>query len=200
MLFAGPARFFAARSVPPVPAVGPAAMPDAAELDPRRAVYVGSFDPVTLGHEDIVRRGSRLFDGLVVGVGINPDKTPLFTPRERVDLIRGALCDLPNVHVETFDGLAVDFVRKHRAAAVLRGVRSLMDIEAELTMSLTNRVLAPEVETVFLMAHEHLSHVSSSLIKQIARFGGADVAGALEKFVPRSVIGPLLAKYADAAA
>ena len=169
------------------------------DLDPRRAVYVGSFDPLTLGHEDIIRRGARLFDSLTVGVGINPDKTPLFSPDERVALIREALADVPNVRVETFDGLAVDFVRRHRAAAVLRGVRSLMDIDAELTMSLTNRTLAPEVETVFLMAHEHLSHVSSSLIKQIARFGGRGVADALRKFVPPSVIEPLLAKYeADA--
>ena len=174
----------------PRPPTGPA-------LNPRRAVYVGSFDPVTLGHQDIIRRGSRLFERLTVGVGFNPDKSPLFTPAERVALLRESLADLPNVAVETFDGLAVDFVRQCGAAAVLRGVRSLMDIEAELTMSLTNRVLAPEVETVFLMAHEHLSHVSSSLIKQIARFGGADVAGSLEKFVPRAVIGPLLAKFGD---
>ena len=167
-----------------------------ADLDPRRAVYVGSFDPVTLGHEDIIRRGARLFDSLTVGVGINPDKTPLFSPAERVGLIRKALQDVPNVRVETFDGLAVDFVRQNRAAAVLRGVRSLMDIDAELTMSLTNRTLAPEVETVFLMAHETLSHVSSSLIKQIARFGGAGIGGDLRRFVPACVVAPLMAKYA----
>ena len=166
-------------------------------LDPRHAAYVGSFDPVTLGHEDIIRRGAKLFDRLTVGVGINPDKRPLFTPAERVDLLRTALADLPNVTVATFDGLAVDFARQSGAAAMLRGVRSLMDIEAELTMSLTNRTLAPELETVFLMAHEHLSHVSSSLIKQIARFGGRPVATQLERFVPPAVIGPLLAKYAS---
>ena len=165
--------------------------------DPRHAAYVGSFDPVTLGHEDIIRRGAKLFDRLTVGVGINPDKNPLFTPGERVELIRAALADLPNVAVETFDGLAVDFVRQSGAASMLRGVRSLMDIEAELTMSLTNRTLAPELETVFLMAHEHLSHVSSSLIKQIARFGGPAVTEQLHRFVPPAVVGPLLAKYSD---
>ena len=164
-------------------------------LDRRHAAYVGSFDPLTLGHEDIIRRGARLFDRLTVGVGINPDKTPLFTPAERVALIRDAVADLPNVTVTTFDGLAVDFVRGCGAAAALRGVRSLMDIEAELTMSLTNRTLAPELETVFLMAHENLSHISSSLIKQIARFGGAAVADQLGRFVPPAVVGPLLAKF-----
>ena len=169
-----------------------------ASPDPRHAAYVGSFDPVTLGHEDIIRRGAKLFDRLTVGVGINPDKNPLFTPAERVDLIRATLADLPNVTVETFDGLAVDFARQSGAAAMLRGVRTLMDIEAELTMSLTNRTLAPELETVFLMAHENLSHVSSSLIKQIARFGGAAVAEQLHRFVPPAVVAPLLAKYADA--
>ena len=178
------------------PGLTDAAAADGATLDRRHAAYVGSFDPVTLGHEDIVRRGARLFDRLTVGVGINPDKTPLFTPDERVDLFRASIADLPNVTVTTFDGLAVDFVRAQGCAAVLRGVRSLMDIEAELTMSLTNRTLAPEVETVFLMAHEHLSHVSSSLIKQIARFGGAAVADQLGRFVPGPVVGPLLAKFA----
>ncbi|QDT16875.1 pantetheine-phosphate adenylyltransferase [Alienimonas californiensis] len=169
-------------------------MPDAPP-DHRHAAYLGSFDPVTLGHEDIIRRGAKLFDRLTVGVGINPDKQPLFTPAERVELVREALADLPNVTVATFDGLAVDFAREIGAAALLRGVRSLMDIEAELTMSLTNRTLAPELETVFLMAHENLSHVSSSLIKQIARFGGPAVAGQLHQFVPPAVVGPLLEKY-----
>ncbi len=174
-------------------------MSSAPPPDPRHAAYVGSFDPVTLGHEDIIRRGARLFDRLTVGVGINPDKNPLFTPDERVDLVRAALSDLPNVTVATFDGLAVDFARQAGAAALLRGVRSLMDIEAELTMSLTNRTLAPELETVFLMAHENLSHVSSSLIKQIARFGGESVEGKLHRFVSATVVAPLLAKYAPPA-
>lgn len=164
-------------------------------LDPRHAVCVGSFDPVTLGHVDIITRGARVFERLTVGIGINPDKKPLFTCDERVDLMRRVLAPLPNVTVESFDGLAVTFVRRQGAAVLLRGVRSLMDIESELTMSLTNRTLAPEIETVFLMANETYSHVSSSLIKQIARFGEADAAERLRSFVPPAVIPPLVAKY-----
>lgn len=167
-------------------------------LDPRHAVCVGSFDPVTLGHVDILTRGARVFDRLTVGIGINPDKDPLFTCDERVDLMRRVLARHPNVAVESFDGLAVSFVRSCGAAVLLRGVRSLMDIESELTMSLTNRTLAPEIETVFLMANETYSHVSSTLIKQIARFGEADAADRLRSFVPPEVIPALVAKYRPA--
>jgi pantetheine-phosphate adenylyltransferase len=164
-------------------------------LDPRHAVCVGSFDPITLGHADILARGARIFDRLTVGIGINPDKQPLFSCEERVDLMRRVLARVKNVHVASFDGLAVNFVREQGAAVLLRGVRSLMDIESELTMSLTNRTLAPEIETVFLMANENYSHVSSTLIKQIARFGREDAADRLRSFVPPDVIGPLMAKY-----
>ena len=165
-------------------------------LDPRHAVYAGSFDPVTLGHVDIVRRAADLYDRVTVGVGVNPDKNPLFSPDERVDLMRAVLSALPNVEVTRIDALTVDFVRGRGAKVVLRGVRSLMDIESELTLTLTNRTLAPEIETVFLMAHESLSHVSSTLIKQIARFGGGDVRDQLARFVPEPVIAPLLEKLA----
>lgn len=167
-------------------------------LDPRHAVCVGSFDPVTLGHVDIITRGARVFDRLTVGIGINPDKSPLFTCAERIELMRRVLTHLPNVTVESFDGLAVTFVRSRGAAVLLRGVRSLMDIESELTMSLTNRTLAPEIETVFLMANETYSHVSSTLIKQIARFGESDSAGRLGSFVPAAVVPALVAKYRSA--
>ena len=163
-------------------------------LDPRRAVCVGSFDPVTLGHADISVRGAHIFDELIVGVGINPDKKPLFTSEERVELMQQVLAPYPNVRVTSFDGLAVKFVRDCGAAVMLRGVRSLMDIESELTMSLTNRTLAPEIETVFLMANESYSHISSTLIKQIARFGGDDAANRLVSFLPDEVIGPLVEK------
>lgn len=166
-------------------------------LDPRHAVCVGSFDPVTLGHADIIARGARIFDRLTVGIGINPDKRPLFTCEERVDLMRQVLAPFENVVVTSFDGLAVNFVRERGAAVLLRGVRSLMDIESELTMSLTNRTLAPEIETVFLMANENYSHVSSTLIKQIARFGRDDAAERLRSFIPAEVVGPLMAKYRD---
>jgi len=168
-------------------------------LDKRHAVYVGSFDPVTLGHMDMIRRGAEVFDQLTVGIGVNPDKQPLFTPEERAEMLSQLSADISGVHVMTFDGLSVDFVRAVGAGVVLRGVRSLMDIELELTMSLTNRALEPEIETVFLMANEKYSHVSSTLIKQIARFGGRAVAKRLEEFVPVPLIEPLLAKYHGAA-
>ncbi|MBA3315391.1 MAG: pantetheine-phosphate adenylyltransferase [Planctomycetota bacterium] len=168
-------------------------------LDSRHAVCVGSFDPVTLGHADIIARGARVFDRLTVGIGINPDKRPLFSSDERIELMRQVLEPLENVTVASFDGLAVNFVRDCGAAVLLRGVRSLMDIESELTMSLTNRSLAPEIETVFLMANENYSHVSSTLIKQIARFGKDDAADRLRSFVPDPVVAPLIAKYRDGA-
>lgn len=164
-------------------------------LEPRHAVCVGSFDPATLGHFDIIARGARVFDRVTIGVGINPDKEPLFSTAERMELLRTVLAPLSNVTVTSFDGLAVNFVREQGAAVMLRGVRSLMDIEGELTMSLTNRALAPEIETVFLMANENYSHISSTLIKQIARLGGEDAADRLGSFVPAEVVEPLLAKY-----
>ncbi|WP_166828260.1 pantetheine-phosphate adenylyltransferase [Thalassoroseus pseudoceratinae] len=160
----------------------------------RHAVYVGSFDPVTLGHEDLIRRGADVFDSLTVGVGINPSKSPLFTVEERITLIRSTFEDLPNVQVQSFSGLAVDFVRSLGAKVMLRGLRTLTDIEAEFTMSLANRVLSPELETVFLMASEKYTHISSSLIKQIAQMGGEGTAKQLENFVPANVIPALLEK------
>lgn len=164
-------------------------------LDNRHAVCVGSFDPVTLGHADIIARGAKVFDRLTVGIGVNPDKQPLFSSEERIELMRQVLAPLKNVTVVSFDGLAVNFVRECKAAVLLRGVRSLMDIDSELTMSLTNRSLAPEIETVFLMANENYSHISSTLIKQIARFGREDAAERLRAFVPEPVVGSLIAKY-----
>lgn len=160
-------------------------------LNPRVAVYTGTFDPVHRGHLDIIRRGSRLFDRLIVGVGINPDKATLFDIDERADLIRGITADLPNVEVRTFDGLAVRFVREAGARIMVRGLRTLSDMEYEFTMSLMNLNLDPEIETVFLMAKEEYSHVSSSLLRQIAKLGGD-----LSKFLPDSVKSALVAKAA----
>jgi pantetheine-phosphate adenylyltransferase len=164
-------------------------------LDSRHAVYAGSFDPVTLGHVDIIRRGARIFDRLTVGVGINPEKQPLFTPEERITLMSEVLRDLPNVDVVGFEGLTVDFVRNCGAAVMLRGIRTVSDLEAEFTMTLANRALAPGIETVFLMASEKFSHISSTLIKQIARMGHEAAANNLAEFVPKRVIVPLLEKY-----
>jgi pantetheine-phosphate adenylyltransferase len=164
-------------------------------LDPRHAVYAGSFDPITLGHVDIVRRGARLFDRLTVGIGLNPDKQPLFSPEERVVLMKEVLRDVPNVDVMCFEGLTVDFVRQRQAAVMLRGVRTVSDIELEFTMTLTNRALEPGIETVFLMSSERFSHISSTLIKQIAGMGRDAGSSRLAEFVPQAVIEPLIAKY-----
>ncbi len=164
-------------------------------LNPQHAVYAGSFDPMTLGHEDVVRRGARIFEQLTVGIGINPDKNPLFTSEERLEMIRDILSDLKNVKVACFSGLAVDFVKQQQAAVMLRGMRTLSDIETEFTMTLANHALEPEIETVFLMASDRYSHISSSLIKQIAQMGRESAADKLEQFIPAQVIKPLLAKF-----
>ena len=160
---------------------------------PRIAVYTGSFDPITLGHLDVIERASRIFDGIVVGVGINPDKQPLFSLEERVGLVRASPDGLTNVRVELFSGLSVAFVRERGANVLLRGVRSLTDIEAEFTMTLANRKLDPTVETVFLMTDSAYSHISSSLLKQITPLADDE---ALLRFVPAPVVAALRAKLA----
>ncbi|WDQ17386.1 pantetheine-phosphate adenylyltransferase [Rhodopirellula sp. P2] len=165
---------------------------DAGELSHSIAVYTGSFDPVTLGHLHIIERASRLFDTLVVGIGINADKKALFNPEERIELVQAISNHLPNVRVQTFDGLAVDFVRSLGASVMVRGIRPLTDIAGEFTMMMANRQLDAEIETVFLMADERFAHVSSSLLKQIAMLSEDD--GHLAKFVPRPVIASLRAK------
>jgi pantetheine-phosphate adenylyltransferase len=154
----------------------------------RTAVYTGSFDPITLGHLDVIERASRIFDAIVVGVGINPEKQPIFSLAERVQLVRESVAGLPNVRVELFSGLSVAFVREQGAHVLLRGVRSLTDIDAEFTMTLANRKLDPAVETVFLMADAQYSHISSSLLKQITPLADDN---ALLKFVPPPVVAPL---------
>jgi pantetheine-phosphate adenylyltransferase len=157
----------------------------------QKAVYTGTFDPPTLGHLDVIRRGRRLFDELVVGIGVNPNKRSLFDVEERVALVRRLVASMPNVAVEPFDELAVQFVRRIGARVILRGVRSLSDMEYEFSMTLTNQRLDPEIETVFLMADGEYSHVSSTLIKQVARYGGAP---ALARFVPAELVEPIMAK------
>jgi pantetheine-phosphate adenylyltransferase len=154
----------------------------------RVAVYTGSFDPITLGHLNVIQRGSRLFDRLIVGVGVNVEKQALFTAEERVELIHAVTEDIPNLEIRTFGGLAVSFVHDCRARVMIRGIRPLTDIAAEFTMLLANRELDPDVETVFLMADQSLVHVSSSLIKQIAPLADDQMLG---RFVPQAVI-PLL--------
>lgn len=151
----------------------------------RAAVYTGSFDPITLGHINVIERASRLVDKLIVGIGINIEKQPLFTSEERMALVRRAVKHLPNIEVKEFTGLAVHFVKDCGARVMLRGVRSLTDIEAEFTMTLANRKLDPSIETVFLMSDEQFTHVSSSLIKQITPLASDEE---LARFVPREII------------
>ncbi len=158
------------------------------------AVYVGSFDPLTLGHLDIIERGARLFQRLTVGIGINPDKKSMFTPEERVSQCQEAVTHLQNVAVSTFEGLAVEFVRDCGSRILLRGVRTLADLDTEFTMSLANRVLDNNIESVFLMAGERYNHISSSLIKQIAQLGQRDMRGRLKEFLPANIIEPLIAR------
>src|SRR6478672_2371922 len=148
----------------------------------RLAIYTGVFDPVHLGHEDVIKRGSQLVDRLVVGVGENPEKTPLFSQAERVALLRKVVALLPNVEVLPFSGLAVRFVRSLGGRIMLRGLRTTSDMEYEFTMSLTNLALDSEIETVFLMAREQYSHISGTLLRQIALFGGD-----LTTFVPPEI-------------
>jgi pantetheine-phosphate adenylyltransferase len=160
--------------------------------DHRVAVYTGVFDPVHLGHLDVIRRGSHIFGTLVVGVGVNPEKSPFFTPEERAALVRRVVAPFPNVEVRTFNGLAVRFVREVGARIMLRGLRTTSDMEYEFTMSLTNLALDPEIETVFLMAKETYSHISGTLLRQIANLGGD-----LEKFVPPEVKAALQARVRE---
>jgi pantetheine-phosphate adenylyltransferase len=156
------------------------------------AVYTGVFDPVHLGHLDVIRRGSRIFDQLIVGVGINPDKSPFFTTEERIELLERVCVPHRNVVVQRFDGLAVQFLREVGARVMLRGLRTTSDMEYEFNMSLANRMLDPEIETVFLMASEAHSHVSGTLLRQIATFGGP-----LDNFVPPEVKPALLARVQE---
>jgi pantetheine-phosphate adenylyltransferase len=164
-----------------------------AQISNRIAVYPGSFDPITLGHLNVMERASKLFDRLIVGVGVNIEKQTLFTPEEREKLIREATAHLKNVEIRTFTGLAVAFVKQCGARIMVRGVRPLTDVAAELTMMMANRRLSPEVETLFMIADGDLAHVSSALIKQIASV--ADDAE-LARFLPPGVVQALRAKLA----
>jgi pantetheine-phosphate adenylyltransferase len=160
------------------------------------AVYTGSFDPITLGHLDVIDRASRIFEAIVVGVGVNPDKQAMFSLEERVGLVRASVSHLDNVRVELYEGLSVAFVRQQGGHVLLRGVRSLTDIESEFTMTLANRKLDPSVETVFLMSDSQYSHISSSLLKQITPLADDN---ALLQFVPRPVVEALRGKIAAGA-
>ncbi|MBP3621260.1 MAG: pantetheine-phosphate adenylyltransferase [Lachnospiraceae bacterium] len=153
------------------------------------AVYPGSFDPVTLGHLDIIRRSANMFDHVIVGVLNNTSKTPLFSLEERVNMINDAVSNLENVSVQCFNGLLVDFVKQNKSNTIIRGLRALTDFDLEMQMAQGNRVVAPDVDTVFLSTSVQYSYLSSSVVKEYARYG-VD----LKDFVPECVIPKLLDK------
>lgn len=156
----------------------------------RRAIYPGSFDPVTEGHLDIIRRSCRIFDEIVIALLVNPNKKPMFTIDERIALLQSATAQTDNskcqVRVATFQGLLVHFAREQRACAVVRGLRAVADYEYELQMAQMNRRLAPEVETVFLMAGAGESYISSRLVKEVFQLGG-DISGLVPPVVERAM-------------
>ena len=148
----------------------------------RIAVYPGTFDPITNGHLDIIERGLKLFDGLIVAIAESPAKEPLFDVDERVTMAKEAVKKYKNVKVESFNCLLIDYLRKKKANIILRGLRVISDFEYEFQMALTNRKLAPDIETVFMMTAEGYSYLSSRFIKEIARLGGR-----FDCFVPPNV-------------
>jgi len=136
------------------------------------AIYLGSFDPPTNGHLDLIHRGSRIFDQLIVAILRNPDKTPLFSVGDRKRMLEDLTAGIKNVSVDTFDGLTVEFAEKVNAGAMLRGIRALSDYEYELQIAMMNRKLSPELETVFMMPAEQYSYLSSRLVREAAKLGG----------------------------
>jgi pantetheine-phosphate adenylyltransferase len=139
----------------------------------RTAIYPGTFDPLTLGHVDIIARGSALFDKIVVAVLRNVEKSPLFSVEDRIEMIQEAFADSKNVETDAFSGLLVDYARAKKATAIVRGIRAISDFEYEFQMALMNRRLAPSIETVFMMPAEEYSYVSSRLVKEVAELGGS---------------------------
>ena len=156
----------------------------------RRAIYPGSFDPVTNGHLDIIERGTRLFDELIVAVLVNTEKAPLFSAEERADMIQEILGNrAPKVRIATFEGLLVTFAQRQNARVIVRGIRAVSDYEYELQMALMNRRMQPEIETVFMMPSEAYSYLSSRLVREVFRFGGT-----IDGLVPPLVIERLRSK------
>jgi len=158
---------------------------------PRIAIYPGSFDPLTNGHVDIIERGARIFDRIIVAILANVEKTPLFSEAERVALIQDVFKGRPNVQVETFDGLLVDYAHRKNASVLVRGLRAVSDFEYEFQMALMNRHLAPEIETVFMMPAEQYTYISSRLIKEVFMLNGK-----IDGLVPAVVEERLRAKRA----
>ncbi|HYC94573.1 MAG TPA: pantetheine-phosphate adenylyltransferase [Sphingomicrobium sp.] len=155
----------------------------------RVGVYPGTFDPITLGHLDIIRRGAHLVDRLVIGVTTNPSKEPMFTVAERMEIVKREVADIPGVNVVEFDSLLMDFAEAQGASLILRGLRAVADFEYEYQMAGMNQQLNDNIETVFLMADVSLQPIASRLVKEIARYGGA-----IDKFVTPAVAADVAAK------
>ena len=158
----------------------------------RRAVYPGSFDPVTLGHIDIIQRASEIVDELIVGVLVNKGKNPLFSVQERVNMLQIVTKDIPNIRVESFDGLLVDFLKLKDAEFVIRGLRAITDFEYELQMAQTNRIMSPDTDTIFLTTNLKYAYLNSTTVKEVASYGGD-----ISKFVPEFVAKAVMAKYSN---
>ena len=154
------------------------------------AVYPGSFDPVTLGHYDIIERTAKMVDKLIIGVLNNKAKCPLFSAQERVNMLKEVTKDIPNVEVLSFSGLLVDFARQHKVQTIIRGLRAVTDFEYELAMSQTNRVAAPDIDTIFLNTSLKYAYLSSSIVKEMAMYGGD-----ISKFVPACIIETVRERY-----
>ncbi|MCI8294675.1 MAG: pantetheine-phosphate adenylyltransferase [Lachnospiraceae bacterium] len=154
------------------------------------AVYPGSFDPVTLGHYDIIVRSAQIMDRLVIGVLHNGAKHPLFSIEERVEMLKSVTADLANVEIQCFDGLTIEFARQNHANVMIRGLRAVTDFEYELQLAQTNRVIAPEIDTMFLATSLKYSYLSSSIVKEIASLGGD-----ISEFLHPQIAERVLAKY-----
>lgn len=156
----------------------------------RIAVYPGSFDPITNGHLDIIERAAKVYDKVIVGVLNNSSKKPVFSVEERADMISRVIAHIPNVSVETFSGLLVDFAKNKGATVFVKGLRTVADFEYEMQMALLNKTLNPEYETMFMMTNTKYSYISSSLIKEVAKYNGS-----LEGLVPDEIIGTIKSKF-----
>lgn len=152
----------------------------------KTAIYPGSFDPVTLGHYDIIERSSKIFDKLIVGVLRNNAKSPLFSVEERVKMLKNVSSNFSNVEVQSFDGLLIDFVRQNQANVIVRGLRAITDFEYELQLAQMNRVIAPEIDTLFLTTNLKYAYLSSSTVKEVAMYGG-DISAFLHPDIAEEV-------------
>jgi pantetheine-phosphate adenylyltransferase len=157
----------------------------------RKVLYPGTFDPITYGHIDIIKRARDLFDSVIVTIAVNPSKDPLFTLEERLILIKESITGFDNITVDSFDGLLVDYAKKSGATGIIRGLRAVSDFEYEFQMALMNRKLADEISTIFLMPHEKYTYLNSSIVRNLASFG-ADISD----FVPKAVQDALKKKFA----